>query len=501
MKAIIWSIAGSDSSGASGIQADLKTASALGIHCATITTALTSQSLAGFVGSAPTGPEIVSSQFAALSRMPRPAAIKIGMLGSLEAAAVVANFLDDSPAFVILDPVFRSTSGGELATAAVVDFARKRFLPRADLVTPNAAEIQALTGIEVRDASSMERAALSLLGLGAKRVLLKGGHVAGREAADLYLTTTGERFWLIGPKHDDVEVRGTGCALSTAIAAGLAAGFELNDALVLAKAYVSRGIRRAETCGAAPKLFAHGPWPVGAIDFPVVSKDPTVRFGCGSPGLAPDSLGFYPIVPNSNWFERLARAGARTIQLRVKSLDSVLLDREISQAVSSARVHGVQLFVNDHWQLALKHGAFGVHLGQEDLETADVEALVRGGVRLGISTHSLFELAVAQAFKPAYIALGPIFPTTCKSMRFGPQGISRLAEWRSICDAPLVAIGGLRPEHAASARAAGADSLAVLSDVLDHADPEARVREWLACFGGRQERHDDRLSQRVLSAP
>jgi thiamine-phosphate pyrophosphorylase len=197
----------------------------------------------------------------------------------------------------------------------------------------------------------------------------------------------------------------------------------------------------------------------------------------GAPGLDV----FYPIVPDTGWLARLLPLGVETVQLRVKDAPGAVVAREIAAGLEACRRHGCQLIVNDYWREAMEAGADFVHLGQEDLAGADVAALKAKGVRLGISTHSPEELAVALAARPDYVALGPIYETRLKVMKWAPQGLDRIAEWRRrIGGLPLVAIGGLTPERVEAVLAAGADSLAVVTDFITHADPEARVREWLA---------------------
>jgi thiamine-phosphate pyrophosphorylase len=190
---------------------------------------------------------------------------------------------------------------------------------------------------------------------------------------------------------------------------------------------------------------------------------------------------FYPIVPNAEWVARLLPLGVRTIQLRVKDAGPDAVAREIAAALDLCRRHGCQLIVNDYWREALDAGADFVHLGQEDLAGADTAALKANGVRLGISTHSHEELATALAARPDYVALGPIYETKLKVMKWVPQGLDRIGDWRRrIGGLPLVAIGGLTPERSDAVLAAGADSIAVVTDFITHVEPEARVRAWLA---------------------
>jgi thiamine-phosphate pyrophosphorylase len=189
---------------------------------------------------------------------------------------------------------------------------------------------------------------------------------------------------------------------------------------------------------------------------------------------------FYPVVDSVAWVARLARLGVGTIQLRAKNLDHADALKIVREALAVTRGTSTRLVVNDYWRAAIEARAEHVHLGQEDLADADVKAIRAAGLSLGISTHDDAELKAALAAKPDYVALGPIFPTTLKAMRFAPQGIARITEWKKrIGHVPLVAIGGIKFEQAADIFAAGADSIAVVSDVTQNADPDARVRQWL----------------------
>lgn len=190
--------------------------------------------------------------------------------------------------------------------------------------------------------------------------------------------------------------------------------------------------------------------------------------------------GFYPIVPNAEWVGRLAAVGARLIQLRIKERDDDEILNEVRTALQSCARYGAQLVVNDHWQTAIEAGADFVHLGQDDLDGADLHAIREHGIRIGVSTHDHAELERGLTVDPDYVALGPIYPTTLKVMPWAPQGLARIAEWkRLIGDRPLVAIGGITLERANACLAAGADGVSVVSDVVNHPDPEGRTRAWL----------------------
>jgi thiamine-phosphate pyrophosphorylase len=195
---------------------------------------------------------------------------------------------------------------------------------------------------------------------------------------------------------------------------------------------------------------------------------------------------FYLIVDDAAWLRRLLPVGVKLIQLRIKDRPEEQIREQVVTAKRLCARAGACLILNDYWQIALDEGCDFVHLGQSDLNDADVPALRRAGVRIGISTHSHEELERALAVDPDYIALGPIYPTTLKVMPWAPQGLARIAEWkRRIAPIPLVAIGGLTVERLPDVFKAGADSAAVVSDVLRHATPERRAVEWIDATGAR----------------
>lgn len=522
MKPEVLSIAGFDPSGGAGLIADIETISALGGHCTGIVTATTAQSIEHFVAANPTPAALVAMQIAALYQDKQPAkSIKLGMLGSVDNVKVISDFLMTRArdCFVIIDPVLKSSSGGVLGDQDVVAAYRQHLLARADLVTPNLPEASALLGRQVRNTQEMDEAAFALLELGAKAVLVKGGHLNVERsnlrtcddvqfikdkcienpavdkqdsilgifdpqelALDRYRDRSGRAYWLASPRLGQTA-RGTGCVLSAAIASGVSNGQDLLDAIVMARAYIHRALRLS-SCS---RLY-HAPWPVSAEDFSKIAPELSdLQDKLVFPSTGAEALGFYPIVDRAAWLPRLhsiSTQGRRlsTIQLRIKDLTGAALEQEVATAVSYAKQHQIRLFINDHWQLAMCMQAYGVHLGQEDLETADLRAIAAAGLRLGLSTHSYAELARAKAVGPSYIALGPIRPTTCKAMRFGPQGTQRIQEWLQLSAEPLVAIGGLRYQDVRDIKALGASGIAVISDVLHAPSPEERAHQWLTEF-------------------
>lgn len=190
---------------------------------------------------------------------------------------------------------------------------------------------------------------------------------------------------------------------------------------------------------------------------------------------------FYPVVPDADWVARLVSVGTRLVQLRIKDQPVDEIRRQLRQAKAACAAGGAQLVVNDYWQAAIDEGCDYVHLGQEDLLDADIKSLRKAGLSIGVSTHDRAELEKGLAVDPDYVALGPIYPTKLKQMPWAPQGTERLREWkRLIGKRPLVAIGGLTLERALLCLAAGADSAAVVGDIVNHVDPLARARAWIA---------------------
>jgi len=193
---------------------------------------------------------------------------------------------------------------------------------------------------------------------------------------------------------------------------------------------------------------------------------------------------FYPIFNDVAWLRRVLPLGAKLVQLRIKNQPQDALRAQLTEGRDLCRAHGALLVVNDHWQLAIDLGCDWVHLGQEDLDEANVAAIRAAGLKLGISTHDKAELARALALNPDYIALGPIYPTILKKMKWHQQGIEKLCVWKDLVgDIPLVAIGGMSTDRALGAFDAGADVVSAVTDITLHDDPEGRVREWLKVCG------------------
>ncbi|WP_110877738.1 thiamine phosphate synthase [Franconibacter helveticus] len=202
----------------------------------------------------------------------------------------------------------------------------------------------------------------------------------------------------------------------------------------------------------------------------------------------PLRLGLYPVVDKVEWIARLAEAGVRTIQLRIKDKQEDDVEADVVAAIALGKRYNARLFINDYWRLAIKHQAYGVHLGQEDLETADLAAIRNAGLRLGVSTHDDMEIDVALAVRPSYIALGHVFPTQTKQMPSAPQGLQQLAEHvKRLGDYPTVAIGGISLERAPAVLETGVGSVAVVSAITQAADWRKATAQLLELAGAGDE--------------
>jgi thiamine-phosphate pyrophosphorylase len=193
---------------------------------------------------------------------------------------------------------------------------------------------------------------------------------------------------------------------------------------------------------------------------------------------------FYPVVPDADWVAKLVPVGTKLIQLRIKEQPEAEVRRQVREAKAVCAAHGAQLIVNDYWQAAIDEGCAWVHLGQEDLVDADIKALRRANIRIGVSTHDHAELEKGMAIDPDYVALGPIYPTKLKQMPWAPQGTEKLREWKKLIgDRPLVAIGGLTLERALLCLKSGADIASVVGDIVNHADPIGQAKAWITATG------------------
>ncbi|BBR38092.1 bifunctional hydroxymethylpyrimidine kinase/phosphomethylpyrimidine kinase [Aeromonas veronii] len=505
---VVWTIAGSDSGGGAGIQADLHTLHDLGVHGCSVISAITAQNSVAVKMVDPVLMQTFTAQIDALGVDLPPAAIKIGLLPTRLHVEVLARRLAAIEApFVVYDPVAIASTGTPMAEPNMLEAVREQLLPRLSLITPNGPELEALTGLPATSPELVRLAARRLRELGARAVLVKGGHLAwGGDLCLDYYQDESREFWLAAPRLDTRHGHGTGCCYASAIAAVVALDYPVEDAITLARAYLQQGLAAAQGVGAGPGPIAHLGWPADLAHFPrAVLAGSTLdrRFGLFSvegmeascvrlpdgPFAATEQhLGLYPVVDSVKWLRRLLGQGVKTIQLRIKNLPAAQVAPAIAEAVALGRRHGARLFINDYWQQAIEAGAWGVHLGQEDMETADLAAIQAAGLRLGISTHGYFELMRARELAPSYMALGHIFPTNTKAMPSRPQGLVRLHRYRALmAQWPTVAIGGISEERVAAVKASGVGSIALVSAITASDDWQGATERLLEAVGAGDE--------------
>jgi hydroxymethylpyrimidine kinase/phosphomethylpyrimidine kinase/thiamine-phosphate diphosphorylase len=470
---IAWTIAASDSSGGAGIEADLAAFARFNIHGCAIITKITAQNTKQIDKSYTVPLEIFRQQINTLNADLKPQAIKISVLGDTEQLFILSSFLEDYEGYIVYDPVFISSTGTVLTDNNLVDQIKNKLLPQITLLTPNIPEAELLTGIKINTSEDIIIAAQIILNLGVQNVLLKGGHADTEYASDFFINNQ-QSFWLTNNKTKS-NIHGTGCHLSSAITANLALGYNISDSVIIAKRYISSAIRNSyKPIADIPQNYIpQFNFTYNNADMPILNFDYSRIKSCYTdmPFLDCGNLGLYAIVDNSDWVLRLSQYGVKTIQLRIKDLDKDVLDTEIVKSVAISRQYQVKLFINDYWQLAIKHKAYGVHLGQDDLHSADIMAIKNNGLRLGISSHSHYELAIAIGYKPSYIALGPIYPTTSKIMPWQPQGLQKVKEWMSVLNCTLVVIGGIGLDNIDEVLSTGVKNIAMISAITKSSNP------------------------------
>lgn len=482
----MWSIAGSDSGAGAGLQADLKAVQAFGVHACTAVAAITAQNSLAVTRVEPVSPDLLDAQLAALAADMPPAAIKTGLLGSVDNLRVVCRWVDrlraqGQPVALVVDPVLGSTTGTPFADDALLQAYRDELLPRATLATPNRTEAQRL-GVPGLLEPGGTPAAPAWLASGAALVVT-GGDASGALACD-WLHSPQAHGWLSLPRVATRHQHGTGCTFASSAAAALACGYCAADAIVLAKMATTHALRHAYAAGqGAGPVCVRSDFAQHIDNMPALtpqSPEQTAPFAA----LTSATLGVYAVVDSAAWVRRVLDGGIRTVQLRIKNPQEPTLELQIKESIALANATpGAQLFINDHWQLALACGAYGVHLGQEDLEHVDLQALRRAGVRLGVSTHSYWEVARAWGLQPSYIACGPVFATKAKAMPWIPQGLDNLRYWAQLLPVPVVGIAGIGVEQMADVAAQGAAGGAVITAITQAPDPHAACQALQAAWG------------------
>ncbi|MBV2129965.1 thiamine phosphate synthase [Arsukibacterium indicum] len=477
-KPIVWTIASSDSGGGAGIQADLLTFTALGCHGCSAVAGVSAQNSMTFNVIEAVSPAMLQSQLdCLLSDMP-PAAIKIGLIPDEQLLLLLRQWLEKNKprhSFrVIADPVLSTSSGHNFASGRLISRWRN-LLPLLDLITPNLPELALLSGMPDAAISAQ---VTQLVQHAKTAVLVKGGHSTSDDVVTDQLFEKDSYFELKHQRITTPHTHGTGCVLSAAIAAGCAQDYPLHDAVIIATAYLQQALEHGYPTGNGAGCMQHHGWPSEYRYFPQLHwpADYRAQQGCMqqfSFASMAVPIGLYPVIDSVQWLKRLLPLEPDVIQLRIKDGSEREVAQQIVQAVQLSRDYKLRLFINDHWKLAIKYGAYGVHLGQQDLATADLKAIADAGLHLGISTHNYLELLRARQLKPSYVALGHIFATQTKQMQSKPQGVKRLKYYAAICqDIPTVAIGGIDAQKLAAVVGSGVDGVAVVSAITEHSDPE-----------------------------
>ncbi|MFT7005597.1 MAG: hydroxymethylpyrimidine kinase/phosphomethylpyrimidine kinase/thiamine-phosphate diphosphorylase [Colwellia sp.] len=523
-KPIMWTLSGSDCSGGAGIAADIKTGHGLGVEVCHLITANTVQNSQKLLSVNAVPVELLQQQVEVLTHDKSPLVIKIGLIVTVEQVQwltqVLVGLKRKNPLMItVYDPVGQASVGGTFSLLTVAELTP--LLTLIDIITPNLLEAQHLaniknwSNIEVLANVIHQKFAIS-------SIIIKGGHTDDKaqcvdfcyhqlnqlkqDNQDKNKKTIG--YQLSSPRLSTNYSHGGGCTFASALAAFLAHGYLLRDAFTLSKAFINQGLAATVSAsmlnghqyyGAIEQLT----WPQKSQHFPRVCDDLTQQYQnlprFNHLALQGKKLGLYPVINSLYWLKRLLPLGLEIIQLRVKNLAPDEVEQVIIAAVALAKNYTTRLFINDYWQLAIKHGAYGVHIGQEDLADADLVQIQQAGLRLGISTHGCYEFLLAQQLQPSYLAVGAIFPTKTKDMTGQIQGINNLKQLLALRRQnhkstglkpneplsnpqdnniiPVVAIGGINLERAPHVLATGVDSIAVVTAITEAINPEEVVAQ------------------------
>lgn len=501
-KPIIWSIAGSDCGGGAGIQADIQAIQGLGGYACSVITANTAQNSQDVEAVNPVSEQVLASQLDSLAEDMPAKVIKIGLLVNQAQVTLVADKIRQykdrwaHTPLVIYDPVAVASTGQRLTEQDIIDTVKEKLFPLVDILTPNTLEVQKLTGIYLLGAESVKQAATKLMAMGVGSVIIKGGHwdYPAGYCIDYCCTQNGistQHYWLASKTLKTPHTHGTGCAFSSAIATVLALDYPIRDAFTVAKAYINQGLKAAFRVGEGIGPVAHCGWPEKLEDFPQVvetnstlvealelNADSNATLTSGFNSCGDRDLGLYPVVDSAQWIEKLLELGVKTLQLRVKGGSPQLIEQQVIDAIALGKTYNARVFINDHWALAVKHGAYGVHLGQEDLNKANLKSIKAAGLRLGLSTHGYFEMLRAHGYKPSYLAFGAIYPTKTKDMAGLIQGLDRLKRYVTLfADTPKVAIGGISLARASEVADTGVGCIAVVTAITEAEDVAEAVSQ------------------------
>jgi hydroxymethylpyrimidine kinase/phosphomethylpyrimidine kinase/thiamine-phosphate diphosphorylase len=484
MNDYLLTIAGSDPSGGAGIQQDMRVFEALGGVGLTVVTALTVQNSRGVLAVHPIPADVLFDQIEALLEETPVGAVKIGMLGGAEQVRAVAEALRRfPPPHIVLDPVLASTGGVPLLDEEGEYLLRKELLPLCTLLTPNLPELARLSGSPVTTDPERERAAHTLMALGVPNVLVKGGHLDGA-AVDVLHFVGGRRDYT-GVRLDTPHTHGTGCFLSSAIAAVLARGESLPAAVEYAKRLLTDSLRYPVV-------------PPTGRGFPDVRVGQALREieriqGAGTwqdANVAERLRGVYVLTDAVLHPERDAKAivraalagGAKIVQLRDKRLPTAALIALATELQAMARDAGAVFLVNDRVDVALASGAEGVHLGPDDMSPREARLLLGPHKIIGVSVSTVEEARPLLPFA-SYFGVGAVYGTATKQDAGAAIGVGRLTEFkRAYPQMPLAAIGGIGQDNIGAVGAAGADMAAVVSAVVAAPDMRRATEELVVRF-------------------
>lgn len=488
IKTNMWLITGQNSYKGVGLSADLFTTHDFLVYPIPIVTTIEANHRVQRVRS-----DVLSAQLQAVEACP-PQVILIGMLADAEQIHTLTHDLTDyrkqyPQVKVIYAPVFKTSHGFQFEDDTLS--ALTQLMHVVDLVILNAHELAAFTNMELSSPKHIIAACRFLYKCYGVTVLATGGHYSFSQTLcfDL-LAGENPELLLSAPWRETTPCDGKKGMLANAIAALFAQDVAIYDAVMVGKAYVAQGLRLSNSSENISYGLVHGGWPCDPQDFARIECAQSIwgqSFQLGMdwplPPLQPFApclypLGVYPVVDSVDWLAYVFKCGIRTAQLRIKDPKDPFLADKIAQAVSLQRYYQAQLFINDHWRLAIELGAYGVHLGQEDVIEADLDAIAGAGLRLGVSTHSYEQVGKALQLRPSYIALGPVFTTQTKSIETAPLGLNRLAQLVSfISDLPTVAIGGINVDNACDVINCGVSGLAIVSAITQSHQPNEAIRQ------------------------
>jgi hydroxymethylpyrimidine kinase/phosphomethylpyrimidine kinase/thiamine-phosphate diphosphorylase len=529
MNKVILSIAATDPCNGAGITADLQTIRNFGCQGMGAVTAVTAQNTKYVYSVNAVKKKVFSDQLnSLLSDSFNIDAVKIGLIPNKKILKEIVAFIKclrgiNENLKVVLDPVLGSTSGDTLIDYDTKYLTNKLF-PLVDVITPNIHEAQRLFNTQIDFLSmegykcSMQSIALKCFNCGIKAILIKGGHLEdyilgnglsrsividtlilqNELSSPYYFLSLKKKF-----KKGASDVHGTGCILASGLASMLAKGHTVLDSYAFVKAYINQGIEESYLLGEEQRHFMHRPYESDIRFFPCMARTfeeiEAFSFNKDDDGFdkCPDNLGLYPVVDSSNWILKLCKAGVKTMQLRIKTYkDEKFLRSEIKKAVEYGNKYNARVFIDDFWELALEYKAYGVHLGQSDLDSADLKLLKLHGIRLGVSTHGYGEIARALLIKPSYVALGHIFPTNSKIMPSAPQGVLRLKYYVKLLQGtyPTVAIGGIKLDNLNSVMESEVGSIAVITAITQAENVDDAIKTWLEAVEGKQEEANDNIN-------